>query len=69
MPIPARERQRKRRANLRVNGSLRTSVTLSKNALATLRQITAEHDVTQSEAIELGLLAAAKFLAERKKDA
>lgn len=69
MPIPARERQHKHRTNLRASGALRTSVTLSNKALTVLRQITAEHGVTQSEVIELGLLAAAKFLAEGKKDA
>lgn len=69
MPVPARERQQKHRTNLRASGSLRTSVTLSKNALVVLRKITAAHGVTQSEAIELGLLAAAKWLAEGKKDA
>lgn len=69
MPIPARERQQKHRANLLASGALRTSVTLSNNALTVLRQIAAEHGVTQSEVIELGLLAAAKFLAEGKNDA
>lgn len=69
MPVPARERQQKHRTKLRASGNLRTSITLSKNALTALRQITSEHRVTQSKAIELGLLAAAKFLAEGKKDA
>ena len=69
MPIQARERQQKRRAGLRAAGNLRTSVTLSKNALAALRKITADHHVTQSEAIELGLFVAAKWLAESKKNA
>ena len=69
MPVPARERQQKRRARLRACGILRTSVTLSKNAIVALRKITSDHGVTQSEAIELGLLAAAKWLAERKKNA
>lgn len=69
MPISARERQQKHRISLRENGNLRTSVTLTKNALAVLRKITAEHSVTQSEAIELGLLVATKWLAESKKNA
>ncbi|WP_313050880.1 hypothetical protein [Atlantibacter subterraneus] len=69
MPISARERQQKHRTSLRENGNLRTSVTLTKNALAVLRKITAEHSVTQSEAIELGLLVATKWLAESKKNA
>lgn len=69
MPTTARERQQKYRASLQASGKLRTSIILSKNALVVLRKITAAHGLTQSEAIELGLLAAAKWLAEEKKNA
>lgn len=69
MSTTARERQQKYRASLQASGKLRTSITLSKNALVVLRNITAAHGLTQSEAIELGLLAAAKWLAEEKKNA
>lgn len=63
------ERQAARRRKLKVLGLHRTSVILSSKAIATLRQITAEHCVTQSQAIELGILAAAKWLAEGKSNA
>jgi hypothetical protein len=44
-------------------GLHRTSVILSNKAYATLRQITADHGVTQAQVVELGILAAAKWLA------
>ncbi|HBV3550742.1 TPA: hypothetical protein MDU72_004931 [Klebsiella pneumoniae] len=69
MATSARERQRKRSARLREMGLLRTSVIISEKALSTLRQITAEHNVTQSQVIELGILAASKWLAEGGDDA
>ena len=50
-------------------GMHRTSVILSEKAYATLRQIAEKHDVTQSQAIELGVLAAARWLAEGSDDA
>ncbi|MFB2858579.1 MULTISPECIES: hypothetical protein [Aeromonas] len=64
-----KERQAARRRELKAQGAHRTSVTLSSKAISALRQITAEHGVTQSEAIELGILAAAKWLAEEERDA
>lgn len=63
------ERQAARRRKLKAQGAHRTSVTLSSKAISALRQITADHGVTQSQAIELGILAAAKWLAEGKSDA
>lgn len=69
MAISARERQRKRCARLRAMGLHRTSVILSEKAHATLRQITAEHDVTQSQVVEIGILVAAKWLSEDGSDA
>ncbi|VFZ87320.1 Uncharacterised protein [Klebsiella variicola] len=69
MAISASDRQRKRSARLREMGMHRTSVILSEKAYATLRQIAEKHDVTQSQAIELGVLAAARWLAEGSDDA
>ncbi|MGL6564821.1 hypothetical protein [Aeromonas dhakensis] len=63
------ERQATRRRKLKDQGAHRTSVLLSRKAISTLRQITEEHDVTQSEAIELGILVAAKWLAKGENDA
>lgn len=63
------ERQAARRRKLKAQGAHRTSVTLSSKAISALRQITAEHNVTQSQAIELGILVAAKWLAEGDTDA
>lgn len=64
MAISASERQRKRSARLRDMGLHRTSVILSERAYRTLRHIAEKHGVTQSQAIELGILAAARWLAE-----
>ncbi|EJA9197077.1 hypothetical protein FXI35_004809 [Escherichia coli] len=69
MALSARERQRKRSARMREMGLHRTSFILSEKAQATLRQITAEHGVTQSQVVELGILAASKWLAEGGDDA
>lgn len=69
MPTPSRERQRKYRAGFNDRGVHRTSVIISEKALGTLRQITTEHNVTQSQVIELGILAASKWLAEGGDDA
>ncbi len=63
------ERQAARRRKLKAQGAHRTSVILSEKAHATLRQITAEHDVTQSQAVELGIMVAKKLLAEGGADA
>lgn len=63
-----KERQAARRRKLKAQGAHRTSVTLSRKAYATLLQITRKHDVTQGEAIELGILAAAKWLAEGERN-
>ncbi len=60
--MTVRQRQERRRERLRQMGQHRTSVILSSKAYATLRQITVEHDVTQSQAIELGILMAARAL-------
>jgi len=69
MAISARERQQKRRARLREMGMIRTSVIISEKAQEAIRQITTAHNVTQSQVIELGILAASKWLAEGGDDA
>ncbi|WP_273761517.1 hypothetical protein [Aeromonas hydrophila] len=69
MANTTQERQAARRRKLKAQGAHRTSVTLSSKAVSALRQITADHGVTQSQAIELGILAAAKWLAEGESDA
>lgn len=68
MSVSARERQQKRRASLRASGSERTTVLISNKAVSTLRQLTKEHGVTQSQVVELGILAAAKWLADKGDD-
>lgn len=64
MALSDRERQQRRSAKLREMGCKRTSVILSENAHSTIRQLAEEHSVTLSQVIELGILAAAKWLAE-----
>jgi hypothetical protein len=62
------QRQQRRRARLRETGQHRTSVILSNKAHATLLRLTAEHGVTQSQVIDLGILTAAKWLAAEGHD-
>lgn len=69
MARSSQERQAAHRRKLKVQGAHRTSIILSKQGVLTLRQLTAEHCVTQSDVIELGILAAANWLAGGKDDA
>lgn len=66
MAISARDRQRKHSIRLRELGLHRTSVVISERAHGVLRQIASDNNVSQNIVIELGILAAAKLLAEKR---